>query len=54
MLSGEKKEATLTFGVINVNLGSDKNLGVRPVVCIPSDLLKYNTTTSSWDINVTK
>lgn len=24
---------------------------VRPVVCIPSDCLKYNSVTSSWDIN---
>lgn len=25
---------------------------IRPVVCIPSALLSYNTATLSWDINV--
>ena len=27
---------------------------LRPVVCIPSNLLEYNSTTSSWDINLSK
>ena len=34
------------------NFTNDGELGVRPVVCIPSSLLVYNSDTSSWDINV--
>ncbi len=33
---------------------SGKYVTIRPVVCIPSDLLEYNSTTSSWDINLTQ
>lgn len=34
--------------------GNGGERALRPVVCIPSNLLEYNSATSSWDINVTK
>lgn len=34
--------------------GTYDSYSARPVVCIPSNLLEYNSNTSSWDINLKK
>ena len=48
ILSNTRNEIKINYQNRWANLYS----GIRPVVCIPSNLLEYNDATSSWDINL--
>ena len=39
-------------GNLKIESSCHQTKGFRPVVCISSDLLEYNSSTSSWDINI--